>query len=95
VKYWGGGEYTKAGVPDILACVGGQFMGIEIKAKHGKVSPLQVYNLKQIDRSGGCAILLFPDDFESFKKMVKLINAGNTVSMDIYNTLKERWWKDD
>ena len=24
IKYWGGGEFTKAGVPDILACCNGK-----------------------------------------------------------------------
>lgn len=24
IKYWGGGEFTKAGVPDILACCNGR-----------------------------------------------------------------------
>ena len=28
IKYWGGGEFTKAGVPDILACCNGRFLGI-------------------------------------------------------------------
>ena len=32
VKYWGGGQYTKKGVPDILACCNGRFIGIEVKA---------------------------------------------------------------
>lgn len=42
IKYWGGGEFTKAGVPDILACCNGKFLGIEVKAKNGKPSPLMV-----------------------------------------------------
>lgn len=31
IKYWGGGEFTKAGVPDILACCNGRFLGIEVR----------------------------------------------------------------
>ena len=29
LKYWAGGGFTKAGVPDILACVDGYFFGID------------------------------------------------------------------
>ena len=62
--------YTKAGIPDILACVNGYFVGIEVKAKNGKPSDLQIYNLQKIEDSGGFAVLLYPDDFEDFKKMI-------------------------
>ena len=33
LKYWGGAAYTKSGIPDILACCNGKFLGIEVKAK--------------------------------------------------------------
>ena len=47
LKYWGGAAYTKSGIPDILACCNGKFLGIEVKAKNGKPSELQLYNLKK------------------------------------------------
>lgn len=31
LKYWGGAAYTKSGIPDILACCNGKFLGIEVK----------------------------------------------------------------
>ena len=70
IKYWGGGEFTKAGVPDILACCNGRFLGIEVKAENGKPSPLQIHNLKKIDEAGGYGILLYPDHFELFKNFI-------------------------
>lgn len=33
LKYWGGAAYTKSGIPDILACCEGFFLGIEVKRK--------------------------------------------------------------
>lgn len=51
-KYWGGAAYTKSGIPDILSCCNGKFLGIEVKAKNGKPSELQLYNLKKIDEAG-------------------------------------------
>ena len=90
IKYWGGGEFTKAGVPDILACCNGKFLGIEVKAKNGKPSELQLYNLKKIDEAGGFAILLYPDDFKTFKTMIELIQSGCTCGQ-YYKKLKGRW----
>lgn len=71
VKYWGGGNFTRSGVPDILACVGGRFMGVELKTNDGKVSELQQYNIDKIIQSGGVALVLRPNDFKDFKSMVK------------------------
>ena len=90
LKYWGGAAYTKSGIPDILACCNGKFLGIEVKAKNGKPSELQLYNLKKIDESGGFAILLYPDDFETFKTMIELIPIGCTYDR-YYKKLKRRW----
>lgn len=45
LKYWGGAAYTKSGIPDLLVCLNGHFLGIEVKAANGKPSPLQIHNL--------------------------------------------------
>ena len=36
VKYWGGGGYTRSGVPDLLICCTGIFMAVELKAPKGR-----------------------------------------------------------
>ena len=90
VKYWGGGEFTKAGIPDILVCCGGNFLGVEVKAPNGRASPLQIHNLKKIDEAGGYGILLYPKDFETFKTMIELMSIGCTCQQ-YYKKLKERW----
>jgi hypothetical protein len=77
IKYWGGGEFTKAGVPDILCCCNGYFIGIEVKAPNGKPSPLQIHNLKKIDESGGYGVLLYPKDMTLFKNFIDCIQAGD------------------
>ncbi len=71
VKYWGGGQFTKAGVPDLLCCIHGRFVGIELKASNGHPSELQLRQLRLIEEAGGVGILLYPKDFEKFKKFVK------------------------
>ncbi|MGH0588882.1 VRR-NUC domain-containing protein [Bacillus mycoides] len=68
VKYWAGSQYTKEGIPDILACIDGVFHGIELKTDVGVPSKLQLYNIRKINDSGGEAYILRPKDFESWKK---------------------------
>ena len=91
IKYWGGGEFTKAGVPDILACCNGKFLGIEVKAKNGKPSPLQIHNLKKIDEAGGYGILLYPDHFELFKNFIDCLKVDDANTVYNYKLLKRRW----
>ena len=51
-------NYSKVGVPDILACWNGRFVGIEVKNSSGGIlSNLQKYNLKAIEDSGGISIV--------------------------------------
>ena len=70
MKYWGGGAYTKAGVPDLLICCNGYFLGVELKASTGKASELQKMQLAKIKDAGGISLLLYPKDFERFKMLI-------------------------
>lgn len=63
-------SFTKTGVPDILACVNGYFVGIEVKAQNGKPSELQLHNIRKIRQAGGFAVILYPSAFEEFKQFI-------------------------
>ena len=63
-------SYTKKGIPDILACVNGHFVGIEVKAQSGKPSELQLYNIRKIREAGGFAMVLYPSAFAKFKEFI-------------------------
>ena len=52
-----GNKFSKVGVPDIIACHNGKFIGIEVKNEIGKTTVLQDLNLEQIKQSGGIAII--------------------------------------
>ena len=47
------GGYGRSGVPDIVACLNGKFVGIECKAGDNQPTALQVKNLKAIRSAGG------------------------------------------
>jgi Holliday junction resolvase len=53
-----GGQYANSGTPDILACLKGQFIGIEAKAGKNKPTVLQISNLRKIREAGGMALVI-------------------------------------
>lgn len=72
VKFFANG-FTRSGIPDILACINGYFVAIEVKAQNGvfKKDGLQAYHIKKIRKSGGFAFILYPSGFEKFKTIIK------------------------
>jgi len=54
--------YGASGVPDIVACVQGKFIGIECKAGKNKPTALQAKNLRMIEKSGGVALVINEDN---------------------------------
>jgi Holliday junction resolvase len=52
------GGFGNSGIPDILCCINGKFIGIECKAKGGKVTRLQQSHLDEIQLRGGIALVV-------------------------------------
>jgi hypothetical protein len=46
-----GGMYETAGIPDIIACIGGRFYGFEVKTDSGKPTKLQEATIRKNPRS--------------------------------------------
>ena len=92
-KRWGGGKYTKAGMPDMHIVVKGISIEAELKAPNGKPSELQIQKLNQIDDSGCIGLVLFPKDFENFKKLIRYIKTSAMDWRDIatYSGLQRGW----
>jgi hypothetical protein len=55
-KAWGG-PMSAPGIPDIIGCFKGRFIGIEVKAPNGKVSDYQQQFIDNIVRAGGIAFV--------------------------------------
>jgi len=53
-----------------LACINGKFVAIELKSDVGKPSELQKRNVRLINEANGYGVILYPKDFEEFKKAV-------------------------
>jgi hypothetical protein len=48
-----GGPWMMAGLPDIIACVDGDFVGLETKTESGHASPIQQLIHTKIRMAGG------------------------------------------
>jgi hypothetical protein len=63
------------GVSDIIACVNGQFVGIELKADDGKPSPHQLLFIKQVRLAGGIAGVCY-----TLKDVKDLVEIARTLA---------------
>ena len=50
-----GGPYGTSGIPDIICCYKGRFLGLEVKLPGGKLTALQKRTLDKINAAGGIA----------------------------------------
>ncbi|MGL5153112.1 MAG: VRR-NUC domain-containing protein [Clostridium sp.] len=66
-KVWSG-PYSKSGIPDIIACINGNFVALEVKAENGRASELQKRNIRVINECNGLGLIVYPSDFEKLKE---------------------------
>ena len=82
VKYFAN-RMTKSGIPDILACVNGFFVAIEVKASNGKPSELQLYHRDEIRKAKGMSIIVYPEQWDDFKLLIQdLIWRPNNIDWE-------------
>lgn len=71
-----GSEFMMAGLPDLIVCAEGKFIGLETKlpSTRGNVSPTQRLVHTKIEHAGGVAkVVCSPDEA---LKMVKAVLSG-------------------
>lgn len=74
LKVQGGANNPSAGVPDIIACINGVFVGIEVKTETGRTTKIQEYQIQQINNSGGFAIVV-----TSLKQLLSELNERQII----------------
>ena len=60
---------NRKGVPDVIVCYKGKFIGLEVKRPGGKPTKLQEHNIEQIKQSGGYAGIVY--DVEDVKTILE------------------------
>jgi hypothetical protein len=53
-----GNPMTMAGIPDLIGCYEGRFVGLEVKRPGKPLTQLQAHTLKQIKAAGGVAAVV-------------------------------------
>lgn len=67
------GGFGTSGVPDIVACFHGRFVGIECKAGKNQPTALQKKNLADIETAGGVSLVINEDNIDNLVAILKLI----------------------
>lgn len=78
-KRWGGGKYTKNGLPDLHIVVNKISIEVELKAANGRPSQLQYRNIAFIKEAGCYAYIIYPEDFDALKKVILRLKEGIIV----------------
>ena len=65
------GGYGHSGVPDIIVCYKGRFIGIECKAGNNKPTALQEKNLRDIELADGISMVVNEDNIASVEETLQ------------------------
>lgn len=57
--------FSEAGVADLLCCIEGRFVALEVKKKGNEPTPIQFSFLRSIRRAGGKAGVVYTHSFET------------------------------
>lgn len=74
------GGYGRSGVPDIVVCWKGKFIGIECKANGNTLTALQMKNLRDIANNAGVAISVDESGVNSFALLLAKWNEEGLPS---------------
>ena len=67
-----GSVYGTNGVPDIICCYKGRFLGLECKLPGGRLTKLQKRTIEQINRAGGVACRV--ESVEDVKRVIARVD---------------------
>jgi len=65
------GGYGASGIPDIVACYKGKFIGIECKANGNKATALQQKHLREISMQQGISLIIDETNIDMLEYYVK------------------------
>ena len=79
-----GSVYMHSGTPDIIACVRGRFVAIEVKQPGKHPTPAQVAYIEKIQRSGGIAFVAHSveevDDLLAPRRNINRLDTNTLLS---------------
>ena len=67
-----GGSYGCSGIPDVICCYKGRFLGLECKMPGGRLTELQKRAIEKINRVGGIACRV--ESVEDAKRVIERVD---------------------
>ena len=75
-----GSGYGTNGVPDIICCYKGRFLGLECKLPGGRLTKLQKRAIEKINRAGGVACRV--ESVEDVKRVIERVDLERRDTND-------------
>lgn len=69
------GGFGRSGVPDIIVCHKGYFIGIECKAGTNKATALQEQQMEKIRTAGGIAFVIYENNIPHVTAILESVEA--------------------
>ena len=63
--------FGRSGVPDLVCCIGGHFLAIEVKAGKNTTTALQDREIEAIRAAGGTAIVINEDNIHTLQELIR------------------------
>ena len=75
--------YSHKGIPDLLVCCKGLFIGIEVKTDTGKTSKLQEIELQKIEEADGITMVIYGKDKDKLFKLIDILQKYETPRLKL------------
>lgn len=74
-------QLARSGDPDLLICLCGRFIAIELKARKGaKISKLQIWKLNKITDAGGISLVVYPENWQDTKNILTQLSTAGSLA---------------
>jgi hypothetical protein len=87
-----GSETMMAGLPDLIVCYRGIFIGFEVKTPTGHVSERQRYVMRQVMNAQG--IVTVPRSVTDASDVLDRVDVWLNARGDVSNELSDLFWRD-
>ena len=76
------GQYGKRGVPDLVMCLNGLFVCVEVKTLNGKLTALQELEGRRIEKAGGIWMAMYGRNQDQLDELYETIDQVLSVRHD-------------
>lgn len=76
------GQYGKRGVPDLVMCIKGLFVTVEVKTIKGTLTDLQALEGRRIEKAGGIWTVIYGRNEDALKELYETIEEVLAIRHD-------------